>query len=307
MKRLNCIMAVFVGLDLAAMAFTKVKMPIVVFTLGIIVCCIRSQIATKKAADQYSFYMIKMLDDMIEGKEFPKNIIMNESYLSKCRTKLQQLYQIVEYERSMGAQDKEQMKGLVSDVSHQLRTPLSNMKMLYNTIKRKDISEGERVEFEKLFFQQVEKVEFLIESLIKASRVFIVMLTVVGNGFSFVFVFLGIMNFVNIISAGIQARKNEISILESIGMTRRQVLSMLIREGLGYAVISLCVMFTVGLAFTVFVVETIAGMMEYAVLTFPVLPVIVVCTAVILACLIIPMVMYRSITKEDLTERIRYE
>lgn len=146
-----------------------------------------------------------------------------------------------------------------------------------------------------------------VEDVREEVQFMIVMLTVVGNGFSMVFVFLGIMNFISLISAGIQARKHEISIMESIGMTKKQIIAMLIKEGIGYAAVSVGVMFTVGLGFTVMAVRILANAVGWVKFTFPPVSVAMVCMLVIMACVLIPIVMYRSIAKEQLMERIRYE
>lgn len=146
-----------------------------------------------------------------------------------------------------------------------------------------------------------------VENVRENIQFMITMLTVIGNGFSLIFVFLGIMNFISLISAGIQARKKEISILESIGMTKKQILSMLIKEGIGYAIISIGVMFTAGLGFTVLAVNILANMLKWVRFTFPPITVGIVCIMVIMICVLIPMIMYRGMDKENLMERIRYE
>ncbi len=146
-----------------------------------------------------------------------------------------------------------------------------------------------------------------VEDVREDTKFIITMLTVIGNGFSLIFVFLGIMNFISLISAGIQARKKEISILESIGMTKKQILSMLIKEGIGYAIISVGVMFTIGLGFTLLAVKILSNMVGWVRFTLPPLTVGIVCFMVIILCVLIPVVMYRGMAKEELMERIRYE
>ena len=46
--------------------------------------------------------------------------------------------------------------------------------------------------------------------------------------------FVGVLNFFNTVMAGIIARKNEIAVLQAIGMTGKQVKEMLIIEGIIY-------------------------------------------------------------------------
>lgn len=67
-------------------------------------------------------------------------------------------------------QEKENIKALVTDISHQLKTPLSNLK-LYNTILiDEELNETERKDFLYTERQVIDKLDSLISSLINISR-----------------------------------------------------------------------------------------------------------------------------------------
>ena len=59
---------------------------------------------------------------------------------------------------------------MVSDISHQVRTPVSNMKMIVDTLLTKPLEEQERNEFLKSVRGQINKLDFLIQALVKTSR-----------------------------------------------------------------------------------------------------------------------------------------
>lgn len=59
---------------------------------------------------------------------------------------------------------------MVSDISHQVRTPVSNMKMIVDTLLTKTLEEQERNEFLKSVRGQINKLDFLIQALVKTSR-----------------------------------------------------------------------------------------------------------------------------------------
>lgn len=66
--------------------------------------------------------------------------------------------------------EKENVKSLVTDISHQLKTPLANVE-LYNTLLSEDgISDEERLEFLETEAIAIEKLKMLIDSLINISR-----------------------------------------------------------------------------------------------------------------------------------------
>ena len=69
------------------------------------------------------------------------------------------------------AYDKQQeIQSLISDISHQLKTPLTNVKIYGDFLKNEELSKEEREQFSQNLFHQLEKLSFLTESLIKMSR-----------------------------------------------------------------------------------------------------------------------------------------
>lgn len=55
---------------------------------------------------------------------------------------------------------KKQMKELISDISHQTRTPSANMKLYLEILTREDLTEEERRQFLRKIQLQEEKLEF---------------------------------------------------------------------------------------------------------------------------------------------------
>lgn len=126
----------------------------------------------------------------------------------------------------------------------------------------------------------------------------------VGIGIVLILAFIGIMNYVNTLVGNIRSREVEISVMESIGMTGKQVREMLVLEGLLFAGGSLCVTWTVGLAVTYYLYQS----MNYREIPFqiPVLPVAGAMVFVLLVCVAVPLVSYWSMEKKGtVVERIR--
>ena len=59
---------------------------------------------------------------------------------------------------------------LVSDVSHQVKTPVSNLRMVTDTLLTRPVTEEERREFLQGIRTQTDKLDFLFQSLVKTSR-----------------------------------------------------------------------------------------------------------------------------------------
>lgn len=59
---------------------------------------------------------------------------------------------------------------LVSDISHQVKTPVSNLKMVTDTLLSRPVTEQERKDFLQGIRSQTDKLEFLFQALVKTSR-----------------------------------------------------------------------------------------------------------------------------------------
>lgn len=131
-------------------------------------------------------------------------------------------------------------------------------------------------------------------------------LYVLGVSLALIIALIGVLNFVNVMSVGIMVRRHELAILESIGMSRRQVRKLLVHEGLGYAVITLLLVFTIGNAVTLGIFTLFRQQATFAAYSYPFFPVILVSIIIIAICVITPEVAYHSIYKKStIIERLR--
>lgn len=126
-----------------------------------------------------------------------------------------------------------------------------------------------------------------------------------GDGIALVIALIGILNFVNVMSVGIMVRRHELATLESVGMSKKQVKKLLTYEGLGYAVITLCLVLTFGNLITYGIFTLFRRQATFAVFTYPFLPMLFVSLAVIAICVITPALVYRSICQSTIVERLR--
>lgn len=110
-----------------------------------------------------------ILDDMI-AERVPDFTITEDSIDGKINVRLKRLYEILNAKSEQSKQDKEKMQSLISDISHQVKTPAANLKMYMQILLRQDIDEEKRREFLELSIAQTEKLEFLTQALVKMSR-----------------------------------------------------------------------------------------------------------------------------------------
>lgn len=130
-------------------------------------------------------------------------------------------------------------------------------------------------------------------------------LLVLGGGIALVIALIGILNFVNVMSVSIMVRKRELATLESIGMSRKQIRKLLICEGLGYAVITILLVLSIGNMVTYGIFKLFQQQTSYAVFTYPYIPVIITIMVILTICFFTPDTLYRSINKSTIVERLR--
>lgn len=130
-------------------------------------------------------------------------------------------------------------------------------------------------------------------------------LLLLGGGMSAVLGIIGLLNFVNVMSVGVLARRRELSTMEAVGMSRRQVHRMVVHEGLIYGVVTLMIVATAGHAVMLGVYALLSRRVDYAVLTYPTVPMLAVASAVLVICAVVPEIAYRSISRRTIVERLR--
>lgn len=112
----------------------------------------------------------QMLDEGIRG-EFQESHY-DESELSRLESKWKQFLAASAISRENLEKEKDNIKGLISDISHQTKTPIANIR-LYAELLEERLSTGENIQETEMIRQiqkQAEKLEFLIQSLTKMSR-----------------------------------------------------------------------------------------------------------------------------------------
>lgn len=116
---------------------------------------------------------------------------------------------------------------------------------------------------------------------------------------------MGILNFFNAILTSIMARKREFAMLQSIGMTGKQLKSMLVYEGLIITIfvitISLILSFLAGPLLN-HVFGRISWFFSYH---FTILPIIIVAPFFFLFGILLPLISYKKFAKQTIVERLR--
>lgn len=109
----------------------------------------------------------KMLDDAIEGS-FEEQVF-DESELSKLQTKLMKYLSSSAISERKINEEKNNLKELITNISHQTKTPLTNI-LMYSELLREVSEGGDGETYAKEICMQAKKLELLIDALVKMSR-----------------------------------------------------------------------------------------------------------------------------------------
>ncbi|MCI8438349.1 MAG: HAMP domain-containing histidine kinase [Oscillospiraceae bacterium] len=123
-----------------------------------------------KRLSQFTSDLCQTMDSMITGGEEPARSEDSETIFARISYRLSRLYGILQENRRKVDEERRELQTLVSDISHQVKTPVANLKMVTDTLLAKPVTEQERRDFLQGIRSQTDKLEFLVQSMGKASR-----------------------------------------------------------------------------------------------------------------------------------------
>lgn len=123
-----------------------------------------------KRLSHFTSDLCRTLDNMIDGNEELQKSDDSETLFARINHRLIRLYEIMQENRRKVDMERQELQILVSDISHQVKTPVSNLKMVTDTLLTKPVSEEERMNFLQGIRSQTDKLDFLFQALVKTSR-----------------------------------------------------------------------------------------------------------------------------------------
>jgi len=106
------------------------------------------------------------LDSMLDGSFRSSGALYADTLTARVSAKIKRLCEIMQNQSELSSEQHSKIQRLVSDISHQSKTPIANIKMLNET----GIAPQKRAEMQQQLDAQVDKLDFLIQALVKSSR-----------------------------------------------------------------------------------------------------------------------------------------
>lgn len=111
-----------------------------------------------------------MLECVLDGREFPEYVPCRETLSSKIQHQLSRLQRMTKGYHARLEQDRDSIKNLITEIAHQMRTPLTNIETYLDFLQDPDLSRTERESYLKAASLSEKKIHFLAESFIRMSR-----------------------------------------------------------------------------------------------------------------------------------------
>lgn len=127
----------------------------------------------------------------------------------------------------------------------------------------------------------------------------------VGMAVSFVVGLIGVLNFFNAILTGILTRKKEFAVLQSVGMTGKQLNRMLMIEGIIFAGSAVMVTLVLIIAMGPMIGTVLESMFWFFNYRINIVPILAVAPFFLLLGVAIPLVSYKYVAKRSVVERLR--
>ena len=111
---------------------------VLLFGIFVLVCAVCFMVLVRRKLAMFSDAFCSLMDDMLS-----KNSI---------------------------AQERADLQELISDISHQVKTPIANLKMINSTLLENEVPVQKQKEFLTAQASQLDKLDFLMQAMIKTSR-----------------------------------------------------------------------------------------------------------------------------------------
>jgi signal transduction histidine kinase len=95
----------------------------------------------------------------------------DEGELSILKNNIYKVTLMLSEHGSLLQEDKIKLTNAISDISHQLKTPLTSMMVMADLLSDSKLNESKRSEFTRNIHVQLERMEWLVSSLLKLSKI----------------------------------------------------------------------------------------------------------------------------------------
>lgn len=160
------------GLLIASLCLEQRQMP---WAVGLFLAvCLAVQILLYRTARDSMRELVVQLSDLIdqliqlrEDSVFPP---LEDTVLSRLQQQVERLASIWAGLNRQSKQERDEIQSLVSDLSHQLKTPVATLQIYGSLLAQPELSPKQRQEYGSRMQRALERLDFLLDSMVKLSR-----------------------------------------------------------------------------------------------------------------------------------------
>lgn len=123
---------------------------------------------------KYRYDKIRDLEEYVRMFEYRKSSLgvldNEEGELSILKNTLYKLSMTLLHQKELLQQDKEYLADAISDISHQLKTPITSILVMTDLLDQEELEEAKRKEFLRNILNSVKRMEWLVQSLLKIAK-----------------------------------------------------------------------------------------------------------------------------------------
>ena len=127
----------------------------------------------------------------------------------------------------------------------------------------------------------------------------------IGGALGAVIGIIGILNFINAVLTSIITRRREFAMLQSIGMTRKQLRQMLCLEGLYYSLYTGLTVIIFGIFCSLLIVRPLCSQLWFMSYSFVYWPLLISVPILMFLGIVVPLIAYCTSNKQSIVERLR--
>lgn len=127
-------------------------------------------IYTRNKIIKMNMRYMKLIEHLINRENIDSYVSNAETLEGKVTNQLVRLYEIMSKQISNNEEEKKKLQSFISDISHQVKTPITNLMLYEAALNKKDLEKEQLYEFVTKMGSQITKLDFLMQALIQISR-----------------------------------------------------------------------------------------------------------------------------------------
>ena len=127
-------------------------------------------VMVRKKLEAFTSAICQTIDDMMSDNARPQDAGDDETLFVKINHRLKRLYDVLRESLSQAAAERARLQELISDISHQVKTPIANLKMANDLLLGTKTPPQKQRELLHATAGQLDKLDFLMQAMVKTSR-----------------------------------------------------------------------------------------------------------------------------------------